>query len=220
MAWATSPCAAVPRSIGRYPGQSARAQRSPPAVQYARVKRLARYTLASLTIFSLLLCLLICFAWLRSFRLFETIEWDTANGRAFISSSGGRGAIAYVKILEPVGQILDPIGHGGTIYRRNGDPLPLADEGPSLSEVGHHVHCFLFDWRDGHSTEWFRRWRLILPWWLPFTLTALLPALALQHRLRHARRARTGFCPKCDYDLRATPNRCPECGSIPAGAKA
>jgi hypothetical protein len=57
---------------------------------------------------------------------------------------------------------------------------------------------------------------------LPFFLIvmAILPVLRILLWLRHPmRREQHGICAKCGYDLRATPDRCPECGRVPEKLK-
>jgi ABC-type Fe3+ transport system permease subunit len=53
-------------------------------------------------------------------------------------------------------------------------------------------------------------------YWPFAALFALLPTcwLLLAPLRRRARRAKVGLCMRCGYDLRATPDRCPECGTL------
>jgi uncharacterized OB-fold protein len=55
-----------------------------------------------------------------------------------------------------------------------------------------------------------------IPFWLIGIVTGIVPAIWVRHwrlgKLR-GRRLRGNLCMACGYDLRATPDRCPECGT-------
>jgi len=62
---------------------------------------------------------------------------------------------------------------------------------------------------------------VVTPYWFALPLTLILPlsrvALTMRQRrqrLRQWRWRRMGRCAACGYDLRGTPERCPECGAL------
>jgi hypothetical protein len=64
----------------------------------------------------------------------------------------------------------------------------------------------------GHGLPRLTSTSVMLPYWLPCALLAILPVARLvQSTLRRSKEP--GFCATCGYDLRATPDRCPECGA-------
>jgi len=54
---------------------------------------------------------------------------------------------------------------------------------------------------------------IMVPWYSVALLMALGPLAWLFSAGRQRRRRRAGRCQRCGYDLRATPDRCPECGA-------
>jgi hypothetical protein len=53
---------------------------------------------------------------------------------------------------------------------------------------------------------------LALPLWFPASIVYGATGALMLYRLGAHKRRRKGCCPKCNYDLRASKDRCPECG--------
>ena len=105
-----------------------------------------------------------------------------------------------------------------------GEPYTNSDA-PPISRPGRYGHVgwvsgrgTLFDLRSGlweTSVRWFH---LRLPSWLVLCVL-LIPGVFMVRpaakRFLRWDRYPPGHCRVCGYDLRATPDRCPECGTVP-----
>ena len=115
----------------------------------------------------------------------------------------------YVTLMGPVGAPLEL----GIAQRRLMISWEPAEPMPPGSWTGQTNH-FGFRYNrhsDGSANFW-------IPLWLfaaPMAAATFLAARPLIVQWRRDRRGH-GLCPSCGYDLRATPQRCPECGLVPS----
>ena len=176
-----------------------------------------RRLFAILSALSLLLFIAIGVSHIRSYN-----HYDLLDVRRFGCEFGVRHGDGILCILFARDE---PLPHGGIPAPRwdlHLGQMPtgrsmhdLATPRPNRRGFGFHVART----RGRPVGNWTHGNRLLLlvytPYWLPQTASAILPTLWLVLRLRARRRRRTGLCPTCGYDLRATPDRCPECGTTP-----
>jgi hypothetical protein len=69
---------------------------------------------------------------------------------------------------------------------------------------------------DNQTIEWgpVATWGVAVPGWACIALSAILPIrwVILFRRKRREEKIAAGICLRCGYDLRSSPERCPECG--------
>jgi len=119
---------------------------------------------------------------------------------AFSYFSGGRSSQRYVHS----GRFNVAVGHG-SIHAESYPSLPAR---PKV----HYWQTMLFTLLYGTiANRWF--FYTLMPLWMPTALFAAFPIIRLAQRYRTLPTA--GLCASCGYDLRATPDRCPECGAVP-----
>jgi hypothetical protein len=171
---------------------------------------------------SLALCVASVVLWVRSYRPVQ--DYTAWRGRATLmaQSKGGRLWLQRWSGCDPAptrpGRVDLTWALRGTTnppYQPNA-PIEVGYSPPS-SALG---NGFGFDWiasdfgtsHDGRPLG--RRQMLAVPYWALVAAAGLGPAVWGISWLARHRRHRQGKCAVCGYDLRATPDLCPECGAV------
>jgi len=158
---------------------------------------------------SLLLAVAIVVLWVRSYWLVEGIHriWhSSAEMRDWtVGSRYGRFHFINQRIPDKRPPIAPRYEYSdATQYNL---PYPHASHWFPFPPVG-------FQYLPGPPSSNIRE--LTIAYWLLLLPTLPLPLIAIVLHRRRRHRETNNLCPTCGYDLRATPDRCPECGAVPA----
>jgi hypothetical protein len=162
------------------------------------------FTLAAVV--SAVLCVAACVLWVRSYSVSDHWYWYHPVSVTDLSLS--RGSFYFRELTMSGSQVLFSLHTSGHESRTP----------PESTEAVAYLfrHGFAGFGIRRRAPGQMRFTDLLVPVWPLIVVSSLIPAAWLYaHRKRHVRR-QAGRCSACGYDLRATPDRCPECGTVPA----
>ena len=162
------------------------------------------------TAISLLLLCAVTVLWVRSYSVCDMIS--CSSGKSFMSVHLVRGRVYFQTYPDkPLKTFPDDWGHHSSSAASFIDAVS-----PGAGVLGFDQAVINMGFM---GSTWRERWTVV-PYYALLVLSAILPAwTALRWRYLR-KRVRRGLCPACGYDLRASPEHCPECGTLAMPTKA
>ena len=176
-----------------------------------------RRLFTALSVLSLLLCVAVVVLWVRSrwwyAIVYTTTTADDGSHRRFgIGTADGR--LQLFKASGAGGQHGFEFIH--ILWSRMGDSVMFDDAQRRWQFAGFRWYAYSTEARFGDSLRGITCDNFEAPLWCIFLLTAVTPAVWIGRNARLVAKKRiSGRCRRCGYDLRVTPDRCPECGTVP-----
>jgi hypothetical protein len=168
---------------------------------------------------SAVLCIALSVLCVRSYWVSDSWERDVhGGGVGRVGFGSTRGRVWWFRIRAPAGA-------GVTFDRTAGYHAVTLGPAATMTERPSNWSFAGFRWANyqftiARSAPTILMQDFTVPDWALVLPTGAPPALWLLARRRRRRRSSSGYCLTCGYDLRATPDRCPECGVVPAKEEA
>jgi hypothetical protein len=175
------------------------------------MKRLRLWLFRGLFVVSVLVFIAFTVEAIRSYWVDDYFSWNSVNNGLMADAGGGQFRFEFDIVTSSYWQ--DPTGFHHSTDKEDG-PLEDGERLPGSRQWFKGGGFWLVTgerWGDYHYAIFF-------PAWFVCGLFLLPTAFVLRKRIRRTQLPPTGLCVLCGYDLRATPDRCPECGIVPAKA--
>ena len=196
-----SPAPAAPKGAPIPIGDLAGAEPQPTP---ARRPMLRYYVGGAIGMFFLLLSVLMAGFWVHSFGAIDRALHATTDGQFYWLESSA-GAIYFHTERDPT-----PVDRLTDVWRMEfGDPYSKKDPPPKIPGAALRgvTVAHVPGTGDGGQVQY-----VVVSYWLPVIVLALPGLWWLRNRRRLQELCRGLRCLRCGYDLRHSPDRCPECG--------
>lgn len=161
-----------------------------------------------LSTFTLLLLMTVLVLWIRSPRHADGVAFYTPTGH-LDGLASDRGGMLFCASDIPFGR---EMGLTADAMSTSADEFAAIHD--TLFDPSNQKWHFLgFRVAAGTLGTW--RWKfnaILVPYWALLIPLAIPPMFGFRRVILRARRKRRGQCLACGYDLRQSPDRCPECG--------
>ncbi|HZL37561.1 MAG TPA: hypothetical protein VFC78_19740 [Tepidisphaeraceae bacterium] len=167
-----------------------------------------RRLFAILSAMSLVLCMTTSVMWMRSCFVFDSVCWMRPHRASSIDSHHGR--LWFVMMWSVNGGLPRGIQiiHEPPIFDYQNYPFTWEYAGITMQRFRGML-------APSATPSHFTSTAYSVPYWEVSLLLLILPTTAALRRMLRQRAVIAGQCAHCGYDLRATPDRCPECGTAP-----